>query len=220
MTAADRRPLVIAIDGPSAAGKGTLGRRLAARYRLAYLDTGLLYRAVAAEIIGRGLDPADATAAAEIAGAIGLGDLDAPNLRDETVGGVASRVAALPGVRAALLAVQRRFARHPPAGRAGAVIDGRDIGTVVCPEADAKLFVTATVGERARRRHKELLDRGGESIYARVLQDMMERDARDSARTISPLRPPPDALIIDSSTLDPDAAFAAAVAHIDAVLGI
>ena len=220
MTAAAAQPLVIAIDGPSAAGKGTLGRRLAARYNLAYLDTGLLYRAVAAEVVRRGIDPDDAAAAAAVAAGITLDDLAAPNLRDEAVGGVASQVAAIAGVRAALLALQRRFAAHPPPGRAGAVLDGRDIGTIVCPAAPVKLFVSATLEERARRRHKELLERGCKSIYARVLQDMMERDARDSGRALAPLTPAPDALIIDSSALDPDAAFAAAVARIGAVLGI
>jgi len=215
---AELRPFVIAIDGPSASGKGTLARRLAAHYNLAYLDTGMLYRAVGLKLLRRGEDPADAGAAAEAARAVGLADLDAAELRDEAVGRAASIVATIPAVREALLALQRRFATEPPPGprgrAAGAVIDGRDIGTVVLPHASVKLFVTATPEERARRRHRELLERGCKSIYARVLQDMMERDARDSGRAISPLRPAPDALVIDSSAMDADAAFAEALAFI------
>ncbi len=218
-----RTPFVIAIDGPSASGKGTLARRLAARYNLAYLDTGMLYRAVGLKLLRAGIDPENAPAAARLAAATGLADLGAPELRDEAVARAASQVAIIPAVRTALLDVQRRFATDPPPGPrgpvGGAIIDGRDIGTVVWPDAAVKLFVTATPQERARRRHRELLERGCQSIYARVLQDMMERDARDSGRTISPLRPAADALVIDSSTMDAHSAFAAAVAHIESVRG-
>jgi cytidylate kinase len=218
-----RPPLVIAVDGPSAAGKGTLARRLAAYLGFAFLDTGLLYRATAARLLrerGGELEPASAAAAAR---SLTMADLDAADLRSEAVAQAASKVAALPAVRAALLDLQRRFAAQPPDGAPGAVLDGRDIGTVVCPDADAKLFVTASPAVRARRRTRELL--GGieligaeaEGIYARVLQDMIERDARDTGRAVSPLAPARDALIIDTSALDPDAAFAAALAHISAI---
>lgn len=214
------RPFVVAVDGPSAAGKGTLARRIAAFYGFAYLDTGLLYRATAGRLLRTGGDPADPAAAETAARAVGPAELADPGLRGEAVAQAASRVAAIPAVRRALLDVQRRFAARPPAladGRpaAGAVLDGRDIGTVVCPEADVKIFVTASVEERARRRHKELLGRGDEAIYARVLQDMTDRDARDSGRAAAPLVPASDAIVIDSTALDADAAFAAAVAVVD-----
>jgi cytidylate kinase len=217
--AAREAPLVIAVDGPSAAGKGTLARRLADYYGLAYLDTGLLYRAVAARLLRAGIDPEDEAAAVTAAEAVSLAELDAPDLRDEAVSRAASRVAAIGGVRAALLDLQRRFAANPSAGPSGgtvrgAVLDGRDIGTVVWPQAQVKLFVVASLEERARRRHKELLERGCESIYSRVLQDMRERDARDSGRAIAPLVPAPDAIVIDTSAVDAYGAFAIAVAHI------
>jgi cytidylate kinase len=206
--------MIIAVDGPSAAGKGTLARRLAAHLDYAHLDTGLLYRATAAAVLRQGGDPADATAASAAAAALGAKDLLDPGLRSEAVSQGASVVAALPAVRAALLAFQRRFAHAPPGGKTGAVLDGRDIGTVVCPEADVKLFVTASVEARARRRHKELLDRGARSIYARVLRDMRERDARDSTRAAAPLLPAPDAVIIDTTDMDADAVFETALAAV------
>lgn len=215
-----RRTLVIAVDGPSAAGKGTLARRLAAHFGFAFLDTGLLYRAVALQLLRAGASPDDPDAATRTAEDLDLAMLDAPELRSEPVSQAASKVAAVAGVRAALLEVQRQFAAAPPGGRPGAVLDGRDIGTVVCPEAAVKLFVTAGAEVRAARRArellgvKELIGPEAERIYARVLQDMKERDARDSGRSIAPLLPARDALIIDSSALDPDAAFAAALAHI------
>lgn len=218
-----RKPIVIAVDGPAAAGKGTLARRLARHLGFAFLDTGLLYRATAARLLRGGGQPDDAAAATAAAEALTLADLDSPELRSEAIAQAASRVAAIPAVRAALLEMQRRFAAQPPDGAPGAVLDGRDIGTVVCPDADAKLFVTATPQVRAARRTREIL--GGreligaeaEGIYARVLQDMIERDARDSSRAVSPLAPARDALVIDTSALDPDAAFAAALAHISAI---
>jgi cytidylate kinase len=215
------RPFVIAVDGPSAAGKGTLARRLAAHFGFAFLDSGLLYRATAARLLRDGKDPADAPAAEAAAMAVTAAELADPALRGEAVAQAASRVAAIPGVRRALLDLQHRFAAAPPlladgTQAAGAVLDGRDIGTVVCPGADVKIFVTASAEERARRRHKELLDRGDEAIYARVLQDMKDRDARDSGRVVSPLVPAADAVVIDSTGLDADAAFAAAVALVDA----
>jgi cytidylate kinase len=222
MTADPKPSFVIAVDGPSAAGKGTLARRLAAHYGFAFLDTGLLYRAVGCRLLRAGQDPADAAAAAAAAALVTPAALDDPALRGEDVAQAASKVAAIPAVRRVLLRLQREFAAHPPAPglaagepAAGIVIDGRDIGTVVCPAADVKIFVTASPEERARRRHKELLDRGENAIYARVLQDMKDRDSRDSGRAVSPMVPAADALVIDSTALDADAAFAAAVALVD-----
>lgn len=214
-----RAPLVVAVDGPAAAGKGTLSRRLAESLGLAYLDTGLLYRAVGRRVLADGADPADAAAAAAAARAIDVGDLAHPDLRTEPVGEAASKVAAVPAVRAALLDFQRGFAAEPPDGKAGAVMDGRDIGTVVCPGARIKIFVTASAEERARRRHKELLERGSPSIYARVLADVIARDQRDSEREAAPLRRAADAFLLDTTALDAEAALAAALRHIEAVKG-
>jgi len=203
--------MIIAIDGPGAAGKGTLARRLAQALDLAFLDTGLLYRAVAAKVLAGGGDPADPAAAAAAARATAIADLDRPDLREETVAQGASKVAAIPEVRAALLDLQRRFAAQPPGGKRGAVLDGRDIGTVVCPDAEVKLFVTASLEARAARRQKELRARGQASIYARVKQEMQERDTRDSARAAAPLKPAPDAVVLDTSEMDADGAFRAAM---------
>jgi cytidylate kinase len=164
--------MIIAIDGPGAAGKGTLARRLAQALDLAYLDTGQLYRAVAAKVLDAGADPSAPAAAEAAARTISLQDLDRPDLRREAVSQGASQVAAIPAVRAALLDLQRTFAQAPPGGKRGAVLDGRDIGTVVCPAADVKFFVTASLDTRAARRQKELRGRGEPSIYARVKQEM------------------------------------------------
>lgn len=219
MTGAGARPFVIAVDGPSAAGKGTLARRLAAHYGFAFLETGLLYRAVGWRLLAGGQDPADPKAAVAAATQITMADLDDAALRREDVAQAASKVAAIPEVRRQLLGLQRDFAARPtlPDGRPapGIVLDGRDIGTVVCPDADVKIFVTASVEERARRRYKELLERGENAIYSRVLQDMKDRDNRDSGRVVSPMVPAADALVIDSTALDADAAFAAAVELVD-----
>ncbi len=212
------RPVVIAVDGPAAAGKGTLARRLAVELQLGYLDTGLLYRAVARRVLDAGEDPADPAAAAAAARLIAADDLVRPGLRDETVGEAASKVAAVPAVRAALLDFQRRFAAEPPLGARGVVMDGRDIGTVVCPAADVKLFVTASPEERARRRHKELLDRGATSIYSRVLADVIARDSRDSERDVAPLRQATNAFVLDTTDLDAEAAYRAARRHIETVI--
>jgi cytidylate kinase len=210
-----RPPLVIAVDGPSAAGKGTLGRALARHFGLAFLDTGLLYRAVAARLLAAGTDPGDARAAETAARALRFEELDSPELRNDAVAQAASKVAAIPAAREALLGLQRSFAAAPPPGPdgtvRGAVLDGRDIGTVVCPDATVKLFVTASLEARAQRRHQELLARNGESIYARVLQDMKERDQRDLTRKVAPLTPAPDALVIDTTALNAEAALAVAV---------
>lgn len=223
MTRTTVKPAVIAIDGPSAAGKGTLARKLAQHLGFAILDTGLLYRAVAKRLLDAGVAVSDARRAAAEAAKVGIGELADPALRSETVGEGASRVAAVPEVRAALLALQRRFAQNPMDSKGnpmpGAVLDGRDIGTVICPDATVKLFITASVEARAQRRHKELLDRGAASIYPRVLQDMERRDARDSGRAVAPTKPAPDAFVIDTTTLDADGAFAAALAVIRERLG-
>ncbi len=208
--------MIVAIDGPAAAGKGTLARRLAGALGFAYLDTGLLYRAVGALILEQGVDPADHPAAAAVAKSLGPGHLARPDLRDEAVAAAASVVAAIPAVRAALRSFQQGFAANPPNGEAGAVLDGRDIGTVVCPEAEAKIFVTAAPEARARRRHKELLDRGQTSIYARVLQEMQARDARDSQRATAPLTAADGAIVLDTTEMTPDAVFDAAMAAVEA----
>ncbi len=208
--------MIVAVDGPSASGKGTLARRLAAALDFALLDTGLLYRAVGAAVLAAGGDPAEPEAAVAAARDLDLAALDPTPLRREAVGQAASVVAVIPGVRAALLDLQRRFAAAPPGGKAGAVLDGRDIGTVVCPQAEVKIFVTASAEERARRRHKELLERGEASIYARVVKEMHERDRRDSERAVAPLRPAADAEVLDTGALAAEEAFQAAMEIVEA----
>lgn len=203
--------LVIAIDGPAASGKGTLARRVAAHYGLAHLDTGLLYRATARALLDAGRPLDDATAATHAAAGLDLTRLDETRLRGRDMGEAASVVAVMPAVRAALLTAQRTFAARP----GGAVLDGRDIGTVVCPDASVKLFVTASPEERARRRHAELLSRGEEADYAAVLADIVRRDARDSGRADAPLKAAPDAILLDTTELDADAALQAAIAQIE-----
>lgn len=197
------QPMIIAIDGPAASGKGTLARRLAEHFDLEYLDTGSLYRAVGMKIIYAGKDPNDREAAVEAARSIDPQDLANPRLRQERIGQAASIVSAFTEVREALLEFQRSFAQSAR----GAVLDGRDIGTVVCPEADFKFFVTATLYARARRRHKELQGQGIEVIFESVLDDLRERDERDEKRSIAPLKPADDAFIIDSSGLDASTVF-------------
>jgi CMP/dCMP kinase len=200
-------PFVVAIDGPAASGKGTLARRLAERFGLAHLDTGRLYRAAALIVLDEGGDPADPGAAAAAARRVDLAVLADPRLAGERVAAAASVVAAIPVVRAALLAMQRSFAAHPPAPARGAVLDGRDIGTAVCPDAAVKLYLTASPDVRAERRLRELRERSAPAIYGDVLQDMKDRDARDSGRRAAPLAAAPDALVIDTSGLDADRVF-------------
>ncbi len=208
--------MIIALDGPAASGKGTLARRIARELGYSHLDTGKLYRAVGMAVLRQGGDPSDAAAAEAAARTLDTDTLDDPELGDDAAAQAASKVSAIPAVRAALLEMQRAFAARPP----GAVLDGRDIGTVVCPEADVKLYVTASDEIRAKRRHKELLDRGKISIYARVLQDLKERDARDSARSVAPMKPADDAVVLDTTVLDAEAAYAAAMERIrDAAAG-
>lgn len=211
--------MIVAIDGPAAAGKGTLARRLAAHFDLAFLDTGLLYRATALHLAEAGGDPADWRQAEAAARRVKPDDLADPRLRGEEIAQLASAVAAVPSVREALLRLQREFAETPPGGKSGAVLDGRDIGTVVCPEAPVKIFVTASTKARAQRRLKELRDRGVDAIYERVLQDMQDRDARDSQRRTAPLRPAGDAFVLDTTDLDADAAFAVARDYVASKLG-
>jgi CMP/dCMP kinase len=196
-------PFVIAIDGPAASGKGTLAKRLADHYGLPHLDTGLLYRAVALALLDAGLSLDDRDAAARAAQALDPEKLDDPRLRERVMGEAASRISAVPEVRAGLLLWQRRFAAAPQ----GAVLDGRDIGTVVCPEAEVKLFITASSEERARRRHRELTGRGEDASFAAILADIEARDARDSSRTAAPLRMADDAVRLDTTELNADAAF-------------
>lgn len=206
--------LIIAIDGPSASGKGTLARRLAARFGLAHLDTGKLYRATGLGVLEAGGDPSNPDAAEKAARNLDFSRLAEPRLGDEEVARAASVVAAIPAVRAALLDAQRGFAHHPPPPAKGAVLDGRDIGTVVCPDANVKLFLVAGAESRALRRVKELRDRGVAAIYEDVLQDMRERDARDSERRVAPLAAAPDAMTIDTTLLNADQVYEQASAII------
>ena len=206
--------MIVAIDGPAASGKGTIAKRVAAHYGLAYLDTGTLYRAVARDTLMRSEDPADAIEVLKSAKALDPSTLGDPGLRKPGLAEAASLVAKHPEVREELLAYQRNFAR----ATSGAVLDGRDIGTVICPDADVKLFVTATPEERARRRYLELIRAGIDVSEAEVLGDIRRRDERDKHRAASPLRQAPDAHLLDTTNLDIDAAFKAAIDLIDAAL--
>ena len=203
--------MIIAIDGPAGSGKGTLARKLADALGYAHLDTGKLYRAVGMSVVEAGENPANEEAALRAARSLEPQMVVNKDLLGDIAAASASKVAAIRSVRAILLAFQREFANAPPNRAKGAVLDGRDIGTVVCPDADIKLFVTASTEVRAKRRHKELLDRGEPSIYSRVLQDMKVRDKRDEGRAVAPLKPAHDALVIDTSELDADAVFETAM---------
>lgn len=194
---------VIAIDGPAASGKGTLARRLAQRYGLPHLDTGLTYRAVAKRLLDQGQPLDDEAAAVEAAGAIDLSTLDRDGLAAHRIGAAASKVAVMPKLRTVLVALQRDFANSGN----GAVLDGRDIGTVVCPDADVKLYVTANPEERARRRWNEIRLKGGEAEFDAILADIKVRDERDMARADSPLKPAADAHLLDTSEMDIETAF-------------
>jgi cytidylate kinase len=203
---AGRRAVVIAVDGPAASGKGTIARAIAARLDLPLMDTGLLYRAVALNLWRWGGDPGNEFEAVRACAEINL-DPDDPELRTEPVSQIASAISAYPAVRAALLERQQQFARQP----GGAVLDGRDIGTVIAPGATVKLFVTATPEIRAQRRLRELEERGMNAHYGDVLADIHARDERDSTRQAAPLKQAPDAILLDTTTLDIDQAIAQAL---------
>jgi cytidylate kinase len=205
--------MIIAIDGPAASGKGTLGKRLAAHYDLRHLDTGLIYRAVAKALLDAGQSPGNRARAVAAAEALDPTRFDEAALKSSAVGEAASLVSAIPEVRAALLAFQRSFGRTLP----GAVLDGRDIGTVIFPDADVKIFVTATPEVRAGRRFAELRAAGATLSEADVLADIQRRDERDTTRTAAPLKAAPDAHLLDTTHLDIDAAFRAAIDIVEAV---
>ena len=205
--------MIIAIDGPAASGKGTLGKRLAVHYGLRHFDTGLIYRAVAKALLDAGHSPENRARAVAAAEAIDPSRFDEAALKSRAVGEAASVVSAIPEVRKAVLALQRNFGRTPP----GAVLDGRDIGTVIFPDADVKIFVTATPQMRARRRAVELQAAGGMVNEQEVLADILRRDERDTSRAAAPLKPAPDAHLLDTTHLDIDAAFRAAIDIVEAV---
>jgi len=206
---------IIAIDGPAASGKGTIAKRLAAHFGFAHLDTGLLYRAVGLAVLKTNGDPADAVQAGQAANKLNAEGIEKaladPALREDRVSIAASKTAAIPAVRAALLKFQRDFCAKPPGGKRGAVLDGRDIGTVIAPQAPVKIFVSASLEARAERRFKELQAESGHGTYSAVLADMKERDARDLSRAIAPAKPASDAVILDTTTMTADEAFAAAL---------
>jgi cytidylate kinase len=204
--------MIVAIDGPAASGKGTIARRIAAHLNLPHLDTGLLYRAVAAALLEEKLSLDEPAGAAAAARAVEIAALNPARLSGAALGDGASRVAAIPEVRAALLELQREFARRP----GGAVLDGRDTGTVIAPQAEAKIFVTASPEVRARRRQQELEERGERVAYATVLAEIEKRDARDAGRAVAPLKRAPDAVLLDTSELDIEAAFRAALSIVEA----
>ncbi|MEP2705634.1 MAG: (d)CMP kinase [Roseibium sp.] len=199
--------MIIAIDGPAASGKGTLSRRIADHFGLKHLDTGLTYRAVAAALLAKGLPLGDEAIAIEIAHNLDLAQMDKSILSAHEIGDAASRIAVLSGLRKELVELQRRFADTPP----GAVLDGRDIGTVVCPNATVKLFVTASAEARARRRTVEMISKGVDANYASVLDDLKRRDERDSQRTVAPMKQADDAVLLDTTEMDIESAFQAAV---------
>jgi cytidylate kinase len=204
--------VIIAIDGPAASGKGTLGKHLAAHFGLRHLDTGLLYRAVAKALLDQGAPLTDRPRAIAAARALDPARFDEAALKSHTVGEAASIVSLIPEVRAALVDYQRAFATRPP----GAVLDGRDIGTVIAPDAEVKIFVTASAYERARRRARELTAQGIQADEAEILADIERRDERDRSRAVAPLAPAPDAHLLDTTHLDIDAAVRAAIGIVQA----
>lgn len=204
------KPLVIAVDGPAASGKGTLATKLAVHFNLPHLDTGALYRGTALAVLRAGIDPANEAACARLAAALDTSMLDDDALRTEEVGQTASIISAHPQVRAALLQLQRDFAAQP----GGAVLDGRDIGTVICPEATVKFFVEASVDVRAKRRFLQLQARGEKVDYEKVLADLAARDARDTQRAAAPLLAAPDAITLQTDSMNAEQVLAAALALI------
>ena len=207
--------MIIAIDGPAGAGKGTIAKGIARHYNLAHLETGLLYRALAFKVFENKLNLHDRDQIAALASTISLDDLKNKHLRSEEIGNLASKVASLSEVRQALLDFQRNFADTPLSDFNGAILDGRDIGTLVCPQADIKFYITAELEVRAQRRLKELQDRGIKSIYTAVIQNMMDRDLRDESRQQAPLKIANDAYVIDTSNLSPDDALKQAITVIE-----
>lgn len=206
--------MIIAIDGPAASGKGTVAKRLAKYYNLAYLDTGSIYRAIGYNILKNGLDPNNRKVATAAAKNLDISDLKSEHLYDEGVGAAASIISAIPKVRQLLLDFQKNFAKDPK----GAVLDGRDIGTVICPQADCKFFISADLDKRAMRRFKQLQTRDNTVIYETVLEDLKRRDFRDRTRKIAPLRPALDAVFIDTSHMDEDQVFNLVVDNVESKL--
>ena len=199
--------MIVAIDGPAASGKGTIAKKLAEYFNLSYLDTGILYRAVALQLLTKGMNEKDSQSAKKVARQVSIASIDHTGIRTQAVSDLASKIAAIPGVRQELLDRQRRFAQNPDPGKDGAILDGRDIGTVVCPNADFKLFIMAELEIRAKRRWKELLQSDPTVIYCEVLEEMRSRDERDTNRIDAPLVVTSDAMVIDTSNKSIDVSF-------------
>ena len=199
--------MIVAIDGPAASGKGTIAKKLAEYFNLSYLDTGILYRAVALQMLTKGMNEKDSQSAEKVARQVSIASIDHTGIRTRAVSDLASKIAAIPGVRQELLTRQRRFAQNPDPGKDGAVLDGRDIGTVVCPHADFKIFIIADLEIRAKRRWKELLQSDPTVIYCEVLEEMRSRDERDTNRKDAPLAVTSGALVIDTSNKSIDVSF-------------
>ena len=199
--------MIVAIDGPAASGKGTIAKKLAEYFNLSYLDTGILYRAVALQLLTKGMNEKDSQSAEKVARQVSIASIDHTGIRTQAVSDLASKIAAIPGVRQELLDRQRRFAQNPDPGKDGAILDGRDIGTVVCPHADFKIFIIADLEIRAKRRWKELLQSDPTVIYCEVLEEMRSRDERDTNRKDAPLAVTSGALVIDTSNSSIDVSF-------------
>ena len=199
--------MIVAIDGPAASGKGTIAKKLAEYFNLSYLDTGILYRAVALQLLTKGMNEKDSQSAEKVARQVSIASIDHTGIRTRAVSDLASKIATIPGVREELLDRQRRFAQNPDPGKDGAILDGRDIGTVVCPHADFKIFIIADLEIRAKRRWKELLQSDPTVIYCEVLEEMRSRDERDTNRKDAPLAVTSGALVIDTSNNSIDVSF-------------
>ena len=199
--------MIVAIDGPAASGKGTIAKKLAEYFNLSYLDTGILYRAVALQLLTKGMNEKDSQSAEKVARQVSIASIDHTGIRTRAVSDLASKIATIPGVREELLDRQRRFAQNPDPGKDGAILDGRDIGTVVCPHADFKIFIMADLEIRAKRRWKELLQSDPTVIYCEVLEEMRSRDERDTNRKDAPLAVTSGALVIDTSNNSIDVSF-------------
>ena len=199
--------MIVAIDGPAASGKGTIAKKLAEYFNLSYLDTGILYRAVALQLLTKGMNEKDSQSAEKVARQVSIASIDHTGIRTQAVSDLASKIAAIPGVRQELLDRQRRFAQNPDPGKDGAILDGRDIGTIVCPHADFKIFIMADLEIRAKRRWKELLRSDPTVIYCEVLEEMRSRDERDTNRKDAPLAVTSGALVIDTSNKSIDVSF-------------